>query len=133
MSNANVALVQSLYAAFGRGEIATIVAAMAADVSWDVVGRKKDYPIFGAWKGPQAVQEFFRLVGEQQEASEFSPRDFHVAGDMVFVLGHYAWKLRKTGRAVSADWIHAFTIKHGKVVAFREFTDTAQFAEAFRG
>jgi len=26
-----------------------------------------------------------------------------------------------------------FTVKNGKLAAFREFTDTAQFAEAWRG
>ncbi len=50
-----------------------------------------------------------------------------------FVLGHYAWKLRKTGRTVESDFIHIFTVKGGKVVQFREFTDTAKFAEAYRG
>ena len=40
--------------------------------------------------------------------------------------------MRKTGRSVASDWVHIFTVRDGKVVAFREFTDTAQFAEAFR-
>ena len=34
MSNANVSLVQSLYAAFGRGDIAAIISACARDVDW---------------------------------------------------------------------------------------------------
>jgi uncharacterized protein len=133
MSNGNITLVQSLYAAFGRGDIATLVAAMAPDVEWEVVGRSSDYPVLGKRKGPQGVQAFFRLVGEQQQASEFAPGEFHASGDKVFVTGHYAWTIKKTGRKVSADWIHAFTVKGGKVTAFREFTDTAQFAEANRG
>jgi uncharacterized protein len=49
------------------------------------------------------------------------------------VLGHYAWKIRKTGRAVASDWVHVFTLHNGKVTKFREFNDTAQFAEAYRG
>ncbi len=133
MSNGNITLVQSLYAAFGRGDIATIVAAMAPDVNWEVVGRSTDYPTLGRRKGPQGVQEFFRLVGELQQAQEFAPGEFHASGDKVFVTGHYAWTIKKTGRKVSADWIHAFTVKGGKVTQFREFTDTAQFAEANRG
>jgi ketosteroid isomerase-like protein len=133
MSAANVTLVQGLYAAFGRGDIAAIVAAMAPEVSWEVVGRPQDYPILGARKGQQAVGEFFRLVNEQQEGKDFTPREFYAAGEMVFVLGHYAWKLRKTGKPVDAEWVHIFTIKNGKVTAFREFTDTAQFAQAYRG
>ena len=133
MSAANIALVQGLYAAFGRGDIAHIVAALAPDVSWQVIGRPSDYPTFGARKGQPAVSEFFRLVAENQDATDFSPRDFHAAGDMVFVLGHYAWKIRKTGKAVDSDWVHIFAVKNGKVTAFREFTDTAQYAQAYRG
>jgi len=133
MSNGNIALVQSLYAAFGRGDIATIGAAMAPDVDWEVVGRSSDYPTLGKRKGPQGVQEFFRQVGELQQATEFAPDEFHASGDIVFVTGHYAWTIKKTGRKTSADWIHMFTVKGGKVSKFREFTDTAQFAEAYRG
>jgi hypothetical protein len=48
-------------------------------------------------------------------------------------MGHYAWTIKKTGRKFAAKWIHVFTIKDGKVAALREFTDTAQFAAAFRG
>ncbi len=132
MSNANVALVQSLYAAFQRGDIAPIIAALAQDVRWEVIGRPEDYPIFGRRKGPAAVQEFFRLLAELQEASDFSPREFHAAGEKVFVLGHYSWKIRKTGRSVASDWMHVFTVKDGNVTAFQEFTDTAQFTESYR-
>ena len=96
-------------------------------------GRAKDYPLFGARKGRAAVQEFFKLVGETEEATDFSPREYFAIDDKVFALGHYAWKIRKTGKSVAADWIHVFTIKGGKVAAFREFTDTAQFAQAYRG
>jgi hypothetical protein len=133
MSNANVALAQSLYAAFGRDDIATIVGAMASDVTLEVVGRAKDYTLLGVRKGQDGVREFFRLIGELQEVVAFAPRDFHVSGDMVFVLGSEGWKLRKTGKPVDTEWVHVFTIKGGNVTAFREFTDTAQFAEAYRG
>ncbi len=78
-------------------------------------------------------QEFFDTLAKTQDATEFSPREFYPSGDKVFVLGHYAWKLRKTGRTVESDFIHIFTVKGGKVVQFREFTDTAKFAEAYRG
>lgn len=132
MSNANVTLVQSLYAAFGRGDIAPIIAAMAPDVTWTVNGRSKDYPLLGTWKGPKGVQQFFQGVAEHEKATDFSPREFFAADDRVFVLGHYAWTILKTGRAVASDWVHVFTFQNGKVAAFREFNDTAQFAEAFR-
>ncbi|MFL6831695.1 MAG: nuclear transport factor 2 family protein [Xanthobacteraceae bacterium] len=94
---------------------------------------RKDYPLFGSWKGSSEVEKFFKGVAQHEEATDFSPREFFDAGDRVCVLGHYAWKIRKTGRTVAGDWVHVFTIRNGKVTRFREFNDTAQFAEAYRG
>jgi ketosteroid isomerase-like protein len=132
MSTANAALVQNLYAAFQRGDIATIVAALAPDVAWHSHGRPEDYPTLGRRTGPREVQTFFRTVAENQTAIDFSPHEFDAAGDKVFVRGHYAWVIRKSGRKAESDWVHIFTIKGGKVTAFDEFTDTAQFAAALR-
>jgi SnoaL-like domain len=87
MSSANIAFVQSLYAAFGRGDIATIINGLASDVDWSVNGRRKDYPLLGSWKGPIEVQRFFQGVAEHEEATDFSPREFFAADDRVCVLG----------------------------------------------
>ena len=131
--SSNIALMQSLYAAFGRGDIESIITALAPDVDWVVTGRREDYPLLGSWKGQSEVRRFFQTLQEQQEHIEFSPREFFAADDRVFVLGHYAWKIRKTGRTVASDWVHISTVTSGKIVKFREFTDTAQFAAAYRG
>lgn len=132
MSNANVAFVQSLYAAFGRGDIATIINGVAPDIHWHSGGRVEHFPTFGPRKGPEQVKEFFKVVAETNDFSEFSPREFYAVDDKVFVLGYYAMTLRKNGRKMASDWIHIFTIRDGKVIKFREFLDTARAAEAFR-
>lgn len=62
MSDANISLVQDLYAAFARGDVSTILSACAPDVDWRLVGRKDDYPTFGAWQGPGEVEKFFQLI-----------------------------------------------------------------------
>jgi ketosteroid isomerase-like protein len=133
MSNANITLVQGLYAAFSSGDIATVVAGATPDIDWVVNGRRSDFPTLGAWPGQGGMQKFFASITEHQEPKEFAPQEFFAADDRVFVLGHYEWTIRKTGRSVASDWVHVFTIRDGKVTAFREFTDTAKFAEAFRG
>ena len=133
MSRANVELVQGLYAAFGRGETAPIAAAAAANAEWRVNGRPKDYPTIGVWRGPTGVHEFFRLVSQHEEFSEFVPQSFHGADDKVFVLGRYSLRVKKTKRTVTSDWVHVFTLHAGKVVSFCEYSDTAQLAEAYRG
>jgi ketosteroid isomerase-like protein len=133
MSNGNIALVQGLYAAFGRGDVASIVGMLTADVDWQTLGPAKDYPVFGQRKGKAAVQEFFAQVGATEEFSEFSPREFYATDDKVIALGSYAGKIKQTGKPFACEWAHVFTIAGGKVSRFREFTDTAQFVAGLRG
>jgi ketosteroid isomerase-like protein len=132
MSSANVTQVQNLYAAFGRGDVAAIIAGLSPEVDWQSVGRRTDYPAFGPRMGAAAVQEFFGLVADNEDFSEFSPREFYAADDKVFVFGTYTLKMKKTGKPVACEWAHIFTLRDGKVTRWREHTDTAQFAEAFR-
>lgn len=132
MSDANVALVQGFYDAFGRGEIATIADAMAPDSTWEIVGRVSDFPTLGLRHGSAGVRSFFDDVGQNLAFSDFSPKEFYAVGDKVFVLGHYAATVKKTGKPLASDWIHIFTFRAGKVTAFREFTDTAKAVEAYR-
>jgi hypothetical protein len=132
MNNANIAHVQSMYAAFGRGDVAALLAGMTPDIDWQTIGRPKDFPTLGPRKGVAQVQEFFQLVAELEDFTDFAPREFYAAEDKVFVLGSYNLTLRKTGKPIASEWVHVFTLKDGKVTRFREQTDTAQFAEAYR-
>jgi uncharacterized protein len=132
MTDANVRLVRSLYDAFQRGDIATIIGALTDDIDWRVHGNEKHFPTIGRWQGRVGVKEFFRLVTETEDMIEFSPQEFCAADNSVFVLGRYRWKVRKTGKPLMAHWCHVFTITSGKLSRFREFTDTAAFAESYR-
>lgn len=133
MPQANVQFVQSLYAAFQRGDIPAVIAGLQPDVVWHMVGRASDYSRLGLRKGVKGVEEFFKILGENEDFTEFHPTDFFADGDRVFALGHLTTRFKKTGKAVTTDWIHMFTVKGGKVAAFKEFLDTAQFAQASRG
>jgi uncharacterized protein len=132
MSEANIATLQSLYAAYGRGDIQSILNGCTTDVTWESGGGGADFPVFGVRTGIAGVADFARTVAEIVDFSEFSPREFYVDKDKVFVLGHYAMTVKKTGRKAAADWIHVFTFRGGKVAKFREFTDTALFVAAYR-
>lgn len=131
-TEANIALVQSMYAAFGRGDIAAIVTACSADIDWEVVGAAKDYPLFGARHGSAEVERFFRQLSEVHRITEFSPENFAAGGDTVVALGHYSFAFNHNGRKVATEWAHAFTLRGGKVAKFREYTDSAQMVEAYR-
>lgn len=133
MSKSNIDLVQHLYGAFGRGDIPALMSDMSADIAWHSGGRASDYPGFGPRKGHAEVQEFFKIIADNNDFVHFTPRNFYAADDKVFVLGDYEITLRKTGKKMASDWVHIFTIRDGKVTGFREFLDTALAAECYRG
>ena len=133
MSQANIAIVQELYGAFGRGDAPALLAALTGDVVWRVNGATKEYPAIGAWRGQAGVGEFLKQVAANEDFSAFNPQHFHADADKVFVLGNYTLTPKKTGKSVATDWVHVFTVRDGKVAAFTEFTDTAQFVDGYRG
>ncbi len=129
----NIELVQGLYGAFGRGDLDALVAGLTPDIDWQDYGRASDFPGFQRRQGHDDVRAFFGLLAEEIDFQEFAPGEFQAAGDKVFVLGHTTLTMKRTGRPVQTDWVHVFTVRDGKVSRFREFADTAQIAEAYRG
>ena len=128
----NTQLVESLYADFGRGELEAILASLTSDIDWQDYGRASDFPALGPRHGHAEVRAFFGLLATELDFLEFTPLELHGVGDKVFVQGHSLLAMKKNGRRVDMDWVHIFAFRDGKVRSFREFSDTAQIAEAYR-
>ena len=122
--------VQSLYDAFARGDIGTVVAAMADDVEWSEAEGNPWYPGH-AFTGPQQVVEgVFARIGEEYEDFRAEPSRFLHDGDTVAVEGRYsASSHRATGRPLDAPFVHVWDVRDGRVVRFRQYTDTRQWAD----
>ena len=52
-------------------------------------------------------------------------------GDQVAVVGEYSAKVTTTGRSITSDWVMVFTFRDGRMVRFREWTDSAQLVRAY--
>ena len=133
MSNANLKLVQDLYAAFGRGDIPSILEIMSPDVTMGIVGRKEDAPFLGIRNGKDGAASFFEGLVEAHEIHSFEPLRFLTAEDMVFIWGRYEWTMRKSGVSKQTEWLHVITLQEGKVKSWRGHNDTAMLAEAYHG
>lgn len=131
MSQANIQLVQSVYAAFGRGDIAAVLDALTTDVSWGMVGREQDVPMAGIRSGKAGAGQFFQLLRETQEITRFEPLKFAATEDMVFCWGRAEWTMCASGVAGANDWLHVMTVRDGKVCEWRGHQDTALLAQAF--
>jgi ketosteroid isomerase-like protein len=128
----NTKVVQAAYAAFGRGDIPTLLGYMTDDIQWQpVLGTARHVPFAGERRGKASVAEFFKIVGESEDFEQFEPREFVAQGNTVVALGHYRAVTKATGKRFDADFAMVFTLRDGKVASFREFTDSAGINAAF--
>lgn len=127
----NTALVQDAYAAYGRGDVEHVLACMSPQVEWEIPAVPA-LAFTGKRHGRDEVADYFRQVVEKQDLRAFTPREFIAQGDKVVVLGHGAWTAKDTGQDFESDWVHVFTVKDGRIAAFREFMDAHVAVEAFR-
>ena len=127
----NVGLVQQVYAAFGRGDLDGLLAMLDPQVSWRTPG-PPDLPSAGLRHGVDAVREFFGILLNTFDITNFAPTDFLAQGDKVVVLGTSLERVKATGRAVEFRWVHIFTIRNGRIAAFEEPADVSALVDEFR-
>ncbi len=127
----NTEIVQQAYAAFGRGDMTSLLACFDESIEWKpVTGAGPHVPFAGVRHGRSDVAEFFRIVAETETFEQFEPREFIAQGDKVVTLGHYGARTRRGG-IVDSDFVMVFTLKDGQIVRFVEFLDSAALNAAF--
>ncbi len=72
---------------------------------------------------------FTRLASEWDDFST-TPHEFVVEGERVIVFGRYKEVYKATGTALDIPFVHSWTVKGGKLVAFQQYTDTAALVAA---
>jgi ketosteroid isomerase-like protein len=128
----NVQVVKDAYGAFLQGNIDGVLALVDEGVEWHAVkGTEGVVPHAGVRQGRSAVAGFFAQLATTLEFTRFEPREFIAQGDQVVAIGDYAANVTPTGRSVTSDWVMVFTIRNGKIVRFREWTDSAQLVRAY--
>jgi uncharacterized protein len=127
----NTALVQQAYDSFLSGDIPALLDALSEDVEW-IVPEVEGVPGRGIWHGREQVGQFMQTLDDTQESRQLELREFVAQGDKVVVLGHYVWHVKATGKEWESDFVHALSVRDGKMTRFQEYTDTAVFGDAFR-
>jgi ketosteroid isomerase-like protein len=127
----NLRIVQECYAAFERGDVAAALANYADDIDWAIPGSPDIFPYAGKRRGREQVAQFYSAFAQTEAVEQMELQDFIAQGDKVLVFGHYRGRVRATGRSYTKDFIHAATLRDGKVVKFREYTASDDMHAAF--
>jgi ketosteroid isomerase-like protein len=126
--------IKKIYAAFGRGDVPTILDQLAENVDWNNQGTAgRELPWHGNFTGRGNVPKFFAAIGEHLDIPVFEPKEFLQTGNNVAVRLHLEMVMKKNGKKAVFDSIHFWTFDpSGKVCAYRHFNDTAGELLAWR-
>jgi uncharacterized protein len=126
----NVQLVQDTYAAFGRGDIDAVVAAMDPEIEWHEA-EHSPWHAPGGYHGPtEILTNVFARIPHHFDRFEVHPTTFHDAGDTVIVEGRYRASAATIAGLLDAQVCHVWTVRDGKLAGFQQYTDTRQFDQA---
>lgn len=127
----NVEIVREVYAAFGRRDVAALLRLVDPEPEWEYAG-PREIPWAGSFMGHDGVKRFVAAIDDEAEIRVMETRDYVAQGDQVVVLGYEKLRSKRTGRTYEGHFAHAFTLAGGKIIRFRDYTDTAAVAAAFR-
>jgi ketosteroid isomerase-like protein len=124
----NVKTIQSLYDAFGRGDVDTILASVADDIDWAAEAASDAAPWYGPRRDKDAVAKFFADIGGTLEVLEFTVQSIVASGDEVMALIRFRFTPTGGGDEGDMNVHHYWRLRDGKVEKYRGTEDTAQMA-----
>jgi uncharacterized protein len=115
-------IISSLYDAFAKGDVPTVLGSMEPDMEWN---EAEGFMYGGTYTGPNAVLEnVFMKLATEWEGFSAVPRKIVDGGDgNVVALGTYSGKYLKTGKSMSV-FAHEWEMRDGKIARFRQYLDT---------
>ncbi len=126
----NTALIESLYAAFARGDVGFILDRVTVDTVWIAEGPAA-IPYCGQHHGQDGVLKFFQALGGTLENISLTTEHFAATGDIVMSLGRFSGIVRATGQSFDIPAAHCFQIRDGKVAKFVDVIETASVGVAY--
>lgn len=123
----NVEIVYKLYEARTRGDEEAVSRILDPKVTLEVM---ENFPYGGIYHGYEGMNEFFAHFLQDFGDWCAEPEELLDAGEHVVSLGHYHGVVKKTGTNIKVRFAHIITVRNGKVVRMRQYTDTLKVARA---
>jgi ketosteroid isomerase-like protein len=125
MTEANLDLLRRGFELFARGEIDKLLELFAEDVDW----APAIAPILGieSLMGKDEIRRFFlRDLYEGFDAFRAEPLSFEDFGDQVLVMTRYVGRGERSGLVMDQTFASVYTVRDGKLAAFRDYETRAE-------
>ncbi len=123
----NVTVVKSVYDAFGRGDVQTILGLAHPEI---YIYQSSRLPWGGEYKGHQGFLTFLTKLTGTIESRVETGRFIDDEEGHVVQMGRTRGRVRDTGREFDVPETHVWTVEGGKVMRFESYIDTSMMREA---
>ena len=125
--------VEQLYEAYARGDGERVAALIDDDIDWMIHGPVQVFPFEGPRRGKAEVLDVLAAIAKDYALERYRPEVIIVEDDRAAVMSDVAFKQRATGRTLRMRLVDLLRFRDGRVVEFREFSDSFDAAEQALG
>jgi ketosteroid isomerase-like protein len=129
VSQRNVELVESVFAAWNRGDIAAFVSHVAPDVAWlEVSGRPESAgsEYYGRERLRRSLQDLF----EAWESYRLEVERMEAIDDRVLAIVREVARGRTSGVEIDGGWGYVITVGEGMIARVEAYRDAARALQA---
>ena len=119
MSQQDLEVIRSLYDAFGSNDLDGVIALLAEDM---VAYAGPGMPWSGTYYGPIGFRNFLETIREYVDLT-IETDSLIDTGPVIAQVGRTVGRSLANGTAFSFDEIHLWSVRDGKVVVFRNYSD----------
>ncbi len=123
-TEATRSIVRQLYDAYIKGDAERFASFLDDKIDWVIHAPIEVFAFAGPRKGKIAVLEALAGIADDYELKKYEPQLFVVDGDRAAVMSEVGFVQRSSGRMLRFRIADFLRLRDGKVVEFREFTDT---------
>jgi ketosteroid isomerase-like protein len=123
------ATVIELHKAYREGDVGRVAGLIDDDIDWVIHGPARIFPFEGPRRGKAQVMEVLAAIGQQFELKRYDHELLIVEGERAAVLSRTSFVQRATGRTLSLRLVNFIRVRNGRIVEFREFSDTVDVVE----
>jgi ketosteroid isomerase-like protein len=127
MSEEKLEIVRRAHERLNEGNIDGLIALCDRDFELDMSARTLNP---ATYRGHEGIRRFYREVREVWEEFRWEPLRFLDASDKVVVFLHSHGRGRGSGLEMARDAAMVWTVREGRAVSLRFFTDEAEALKA---
>ena len=121
-------IIRLLYHYFSIADFDNIKQLFHPQAVWE---QMQGFPNGGTHKGAEAIiQNVFKGFKINWVEWKSINERFFETDDLVFAIGFYEGTYMPTGKRMRADYIHMYELQNGKIIHFKQYTDTNMIAAA---